>query len=138
MFLCILVCVLFYQSALSTNVVPLYDTFTTYNDTVWAYADGTKGTTDGSLTWYLKNHSRVDAVLSDGSIGLSMLMSACPHPSECGGAEMISDHAQSLQSQLYGTYTLKARAPHKVNSSSADDGVYAYFTAGYAQENGIW
>ena len=116
------------------------DTFTTYNDAVWSYADASEGTTDGCKVWYSKNHSRVNAVLSDGSSGLSMLMSRSLNPAACKGAKMTADHVEGKQSQLYGTYTLKARAPHKVGSASGacDNGTYAYFTAGYASHGGKW
>ena len=118
--------------------VPLHDNFTTYNEAVWSYADASEGKTDGCKVWYLKNHSHVNAVLSDGSHGLSMLMSATPNPAACNGAKMTADHIETKQSQLYGTYTLKARTPHKVDSADADNGVYAYFTAGYASHGGKW
>ena len=118
--------------------VPLHDNFTTYSNAIWNYADASEGKTDGCKVWYLKNHSRINSVLSDGSRGLSMLMSATPNPAACNGAKMTADHVETKQSQLYGTYTLKARTPHKIGSADADKGTYAYFTAGYASHGGKW
>ena len=42
--------------------VALYDSFTTYNSSLWSYADQTMGTTDKCRVWYLKNHSQVNGL----------------------------------------------------------------------------
>ena len=69
--------------------VELYDDFTSYNSSTFAYDDNTLGHTDGCKVYYLKNHSLVNSSLSlhEGR-GLKMLMSATPckqNPKECRG-----------------------------------------------------
>ena len=75
-------------------------------------------------------------------MGLSMLMSAAPckaHPAACNGAEMAADHISTISSHLDGDYTLIHRAPRRVGSEyECDNGVYAYFTAGYTSRDGKW
>lgn len=118
----------------------LYDDFTTYNSSVWSYADESLGTTDKCKVWYLKNHSMVNADLSLGEgRGLRMLMSSNPckaHPA-CGGAKMAADHVSSVANHQYGDYELRMRAPYAVNGSggTCNQGIYAYFTAGSTEFN---
>jgi len=122
------------------------DTFVTYNASMWSFADKSLGTTDGCKVYYLKNHSRVNAALPLGEgAGLSMLMSgdACKNnPRACEGATMAADHLTSTAAALHGDYTLRMRAPYQIGSTSSppacNPGVYAYFTAGYANKSGKW
>ena len=122
----------------------VYDSFTTFNASVWSYADESMGTTDGCKVWYLKNHSTVDANLSLGEgRGLRMLMSSTPcrsDPSACHGAKMAADHVSSKFDHHFGTYELRMRAPYAVNGSggTCNSGIYAYFTAGYINVHGKW
>jgi len=121
----------------------LYDSFTTYNDSLWAYSDMEMGTTDGCKVWYLKNHSTVGAnlSLSEGP-GLRMLMSSTPcrqdPEASCGGAKMASDHVGSTSSFGFGDYELRMRAPHVAQADTCSHGIYAYFTAGFVKGNGEW
>jgi hypothetical protein len=100
----------------------LYDDFSTYNTSLWTYADGSMGTTDKCKVWYLKNHSSVGAALSLGEgTGLRMLMSSTPckaSPATCHGAKMAADHVGSNSNHLYGDYELRMRAPYAVNGAS--------------------
>ena len=122
----------------------LYDSFTTYNASIWSYADGSMGTTDGCKVWYLKNHSNVNANLSQGAgTGLRMFMSAVPcrsSPSSCHGAKMASDHVSSISNHHFGDYELRMRAPYTVGGpgGTCNSGIYAYFTAGYVNTHGTW
>jgi hypothetical protein len=99
---------------------------------------------DKCKVWYLKNHSLVgqDLTLGEG-LGLRMLMSATPckqNPASCHGAKMAADHATSIAATHFGDYELRMRAPHALNGTggTCDKGIYAYFTAGYANKNGQW
>lgn len=122
----------------------LYDDFSTYNASVWKYDDQSMGTTDGCKVWYLKNHSLVNKKLSLNESGLQMLMSSQPcktNPAACHGAKMAADHLSTHQSQLYGDYELRMRAPYNIDgdNSNISNGIYAYFTAGYGQQTGgVW
>lgn len=135
----------------SPHAARLFDDFTTYNSTIWEYADGSMGTTDGCKVWYLKNHSEVNASLSAGAgFGLRMLMSSTPCYADrdaCHGAKMAADHIGSNTPTLYGDYLLVMRAPYALASDgtittpaapSCNPGVYAYFTAGYVNKDGKW
>lgn len=94
--------------------------------------------------WYLKNHSLVGQDLSLGEgLGLRMLMSSTPckqNPAACHGAKMAADHITSIESHGFGDYELRMRAPYEQNSSggTCNNGIYAYFTAGYVNTNGKW
>lgn len=131
------------QSTLSSGDI-YYDDFTTYNSTLWSYADKSMGTTDGCKVWYLKNHSNVNANLSSGEgRGLRMVMSSQPcksAPQSCKGVQMAADHVESKKAFLYGDYELRMRAPYTISGpgSNVSIGIYAYFTAGYASKNGKW
>mmetsp|Transcript_8544 Transcript_8544/g.21996 ORF Transcript_8544/g.21996 Transcript_8544/m.21996 type:complete len:282 (+) Transcript_8544:15-860(+) len=123
---------------------PLDDSFTTYNSSVWEYADSSMGVTDGCKVWYLKNQSMVNANLSLGQgRGLRMVMSASPckaNTTACNGAKMAADHLTSVAAHLDGDYELKMRAPYQVGTDGdvCNPGVYAYFTAGYVNKDGKW
>ena len=39
------------QTSVAGGGTALYDSFTTYNNSVWSYADGSMGTTDGCKVW---------------------------------------------------------------------------------------
>merc|ERR1712194_77304 len=72
-----------------------------------------------------------------------MLMSSTPckaHPAACEGAEMAADHVSSVANHHYGDYELRMRAPYTVNGSggTCNQGIYAYFTAGYINADGKW
>jgi len=130
-----------------SSTAMIYDDFSSYNTTMWSYADHSMGTTDGSKTWYLKNHSHVNTSLTnkDNSQprGLVMVMSSDPCKSDlaaCDGAKMCADHLTLNTPQLYGDYELRMRAPYTVdgNGKTCSDGIYAYFTAGYVNSNGKW
>eukprot|EP00040_Diaphanoeca_grandis_P033444 m.204886 g.204886 ORF g.204886 m.204886 type:complete len:266 (-) comp32903_c5_seq8:155-952(-) len=133
-------------STIVSNEV-IYDDFSTYNSTVWDYSDGEFGSTDGSKTWYLKNHSHVNATLSSRDnqqpTGLVMVMSDDPcksNPDVCHGAKMCADHLTATSQTLYGDYELRMRAPYTANGDgkTCTDGIYAYFTAGYVNTGGVW
>jgi hypothetical protein len=121
----------------------VYDDFSTYNSKLWDYADKSLGTTDGCKVWYLKNHSLIDTKLSlNEGKGLKMLMSSVPckrNPAACRGAKMTADHLTLKQKLLYGDYELRMRAPYRVGTlGNVSNGIYAYFTAGYGNTNGVW
>jgi hypothetical protein len=103
------------------GVGDLYDSFLTYNTSIWTYDDRKMGTTNKCKVWYLKNHSQVGAQLSLGEgKGLRMLMSSTPckaNPGACHGAKMAADHVGSLSKHLYGDYELRMRAPYAVNGA---------------------
>ena len=72
-----------------------------------------------------------------------MLMSSTPckqNPATCHGAKMAADHLTSINSHQFGDYELRMRAPYALNGSggTCDQGIYAYFTAGYVNTNGRW
>ena len=53
---------------------------------------------------------------------------------------MVSDHLSTTSNHLYGDYELRMRAPYTAGASGSEcsDGIYAYFTAGYQNVDGVW
>ena len=117
----------------------IVDQFGSY-DSLWSYADHELFTGEGCKVYYLKAQAEVGQPLSMGEgSGLRMVMSGSPcSAGGCKGAEMASAHLSTSSNNLYGTYELRMRPPHEPNTSSCPNGVYGYFTAGYARSDGKW
>merc|ERR1712232_765754 len=60
----------------------------------------------------------------------------------CHGAKMASAHLGTVNAHSFGDYEARIRAPHFYpgDGDKCDDGIYGYFTAGYARnkDDGWW
>jgi len=120
----------------SSSAPSIYDDFKQMDRSVWRYANHELHTFGSARTYYLDNHSAFS------SSGLKVTMSEHPcsdNPDKlCSGADMASDHLQTVDKHHYGDYEVSLRAPHHEDTAECDDDIYAYFTAGYAKEDGWW
>jgi hypothetical protein len=125
------------------TVETIDEQFTSTDTSTWKYANGSY-VDQFAPCYYMLNHTSTNTKLSDGSVGLQMLMSDVPCKfvaSECHGAAMASAHLSTTRLHGYGDYEARLRAPHNYpgDGSKCDDGIYGYFTAGYVnKECGTW
>lgn len=121
----------------------IIDQFETRDASIWNYADRDLFKQFAPV-YYMLNHSRTNAKLSkQEGRGLKLIMNdePCKYDTKlCKGAKMASDHLKSVNGHSYGDYEARLRAPHYSpgDGSQCDDGIYGYFTAGYAKGSDYW